>query len=87
MNERDRKEKKDRLVKLAEEFHELYYDKSICFAGVSWGGCEIQLNEDSMKTLFPNTEFYRESFSDEYDKISTIYRGKRFFALVDKEEQ
>lgn len=87
MNERDRKEKKDRLVKLAEEFHELYYDKSISFAGISWGGAEIQLDEDSMEDLFPNIEFEREAFNEEYDKISTTYRGKKFMALVDKEEE
>lgn len=87
MNEMDRKEKKDRLVKLAEDFHEIYHDGNISFAGISWGGAEIQLDEDSMEKLFPNKEFKRELFNDEYDKIITAYRGKRFMALVDKEEQ
>lgn len=87
MNEMDRREKRDRLVKLAEDFYELYHDENISFAGISWGGAEIQLDGDSMEDLFPNTGFKRESFFDEYDKISTIYRGKRFFALVDKEEK
>ncbi len=87
MNETDRREKRDGLVELAEKFHELYYDRSISFAGVGWGGCEIQLDEESMELLFPNVEFEREAFSEEYDKISTTYRGKMFMALVDKEEK
>lgn len=77
---------KDRIVKLAEEFREIYHDAKLVFT-INDGGDEIQLTERGMKTLFPNTEFYRESFSDEYDKISTMYRGKRFMTLVDKEEE
>ena len=78
---------KDRLVKLAEEFQEIYEDRSIGFAGISWGGSEIQLDGDSMEDLFPNIEFEREAFNEELDKISATYRGKRFIALVDKEEE
>lgn len=87
MNERDRKEKKDRLVKLAEEFYELYHDVESGFAGISYAGDEIQLIEYGMEWLFPNAKFECEPFNEKYDKIITTYRGKRFIALVDKEEE
>lgn len=77
---------KDRIVKLAEEFREIYRDAELSFA-INNGGDKIQLTERGMKTLFPNTDFYRESFSDDYDKISTTYRDKEFMALVGKEKK
>jgi len=77
---------KDRIVKLAEEFREIYRDAELSFA-INNGGDKIQLTERGMKTLFPNTDFYRESLSDDYDKISTTYRDKEFMALVGKEKK
>lgn len=77
---------KDRIVKLAEEFREIYRDAELSFA-INNGGDKIQLTERGMKTLFPNTDFYRESFSDDCDKISTTYRDKEFMALVGKEKK